>query len=65
MSLLTVAYRLKATVSRLGVLFAFAGPGRAMPRNGRVTKLTGRLNVEGNVKDTKKKIHWVLSSDSL
>lgn len=31
--------------------------------NGRVTKLTGRLNVEGNVKDTKKKIHWVPKLD--
>ena len=27
-----------------------------------MTKLTGRLNIEGNVKDTKKKIHWVGSS---
>eukprot|EP00434_Breviolum_minutum_P027522 symbB.v1.2.024337.t1/scaffold2296.1/size83103/2 len=32
-------------------------------RNGKVTKLTGRLNVEGNVKDTKKKIHWVPKLD--
>ena len=28
-----------------------------------MTQLTGRLNIEGNVKDTKKKIHWVQSSD--
>lgn len=31
--------------------------------NGKVTKLTGRLNIEGNVKDTKKKIHWVPKLD--
>ena len=33
-----------------------------MLRSGKVTELVGRLNLEGNVKDTKKKIHWVLAS---
>lgn len=28
-------------------------------KSGKVTELVGRLNLEGNVKDTKKKIHWV------
>eukprot|EP00931_Biecheleriopsis_adriatica_P116020 TRINITY_DN91734_c0_g1_i1.p1 TRINITY_DN91734_c0_g1~~TRINITY_DN91734_c0_g1_i1.p1 ORF type:complete len:858 (-),score=261.46 TRINITY_DN91734_c0_g1_i1:137-2710(-) len=28
-------------------------------KSGKVVELTGRLNIEGNVKDTKKKIHWV------
>ncbi|CAE7250426.1 unnamed protein product, partial [Symbiodinium necroappetens] len=27
-------------------------------KSGKVTELVGRLNLEGNVKDTKKKIHW-------
>ncbi|CAK9097050.1 unnamed protein product [Durusdinium trenchii] len=31
--------------------------------NGKVTELKGRLNIEGNVKDTKKKIHWVPKLD--
>mmetsp|Transcript_106955 Transcript_106955/g.255249 ORF Transcript_106955/g.255249 Transcript_106955/m.255249 type:complete len:863 (+) Transcript_106955:64-2652(+) len=30
---------------------------------GKVTELKGRLNIEGNVKDTKKKIHWVPKLD--
>jgi len=30
---------------------------------GKVTSMTGRLNVQGNVKDTKKKIHWVPKLD--
>jgi len=29
------------------------------PKTGKVTGLVGRLNLQGNVKDTKKKIHWV------
>jgi glutamyl-tRNA synthetase len=29
------------------------------PKTGMVTSLVGRLNLEGNVKDTKKKVHWV------
>eukprot|EP00933_Yihiella_yeosuensis_P023603 TRINITY_DN1837_c0_g1_i4.p1 TRINITY_DN1837_c0_g1~~TRINITY_DN1837_c0_g1_i4.p1 ORF type:complete len:854 (-),score=251.85 TRINITY_DN1837_c0_g1_i4:116-2677(-) len=29
------------------------------PKTGQVTEMTGRLNIGGNVKDTKKKIHWV------
>ena len=35
----------------------------AEPRTGKVTELKGRLNIEGNVKDTKKKIHWAQSSN--
>ncbi|CAE7344180.1 unnamed protein product, partial [Symbiodinium sp. CCMP2456] len=32
-------------------------------KSGKVTELVGRLNLEGNVKDTKKKIHWVPKLD--
>eukprot|EP00928_Gymnodinium_smaydae_P087608 TRINITY_DN71851_c0_g1_i1.p1 TRINITY_DN71851_c0_g1~~TRINITY_DN71851_c0_g1_i1.p1 ORF type:complete len:880 (+),score=173.86 TRINITY_DN71851_c0_g1_i1:47-2641(+) len=28
-------------------------------KSGEVKEMTGRLNLEGNVKDTKKKVHWV------
>jgi len=33
------------------------------PKTGQVIDMVGRLNIEGNVKDTKKKIHWVSKLD--
>lgn len=33
-------------------------------KDGKILEMTGRLNTEGNVKDTKKKIHWVGKLDN-